>query len=115
MKNFSDSSFLYSPFRFIGFRENWIPTAFTPSFGSYLSVNSNLTRILSTNAFDTSTIEPNHVTKHIRFLRDLLFNDIETDPLLVANPKTQVKGILDLRICEISIFLEIPGYYSVLY
>ncbi|CAF3924340.1 unnamed protein product [Adineta steineri] len=35
----------------------------------------------------------------------------ETDPLAVVNSKAQVKGINNLRICDISIFPVIPGYY----
>ena len=40
--------------------------------------------------------------------------NIETDPLAVVNSKGQVKGIENLRICDISIFPRIPSYYPVL-
>ena len=35
----------------------------------------------------------------------------KTDPLAVLNSKAQVKGIKNLRVCDISIFPKIPGYY----
>ena len=37
-----------------------------------------------------------------------------TDPMAVVNSKAQVKGIRNLRICDISIFPKIPGYFPVL-
>ena len=38
----------------------------------------------------------------------------KTDPLAVVNSKGQVKGIENLRICDISIFPRLPSYYPLL-
>ncbi len=40
--------------------------------------------------------------------------DTKKDPLAVVNSKGQVKGIQNLRICDISIFPKSPSYYPVL-
>ena len=37
----------------------------------------------------------------------------KTDPFAVVDSKAQVKGIKNLRICDISIFPKIPGCFSV--
>jgi choline dehydrogenase len=39
--------------------------------------------------------------------------NIETDPYAVLNSKAQVKGIKNLRICDVSMFPREPGHYPV--
>jgi choline dehydrogenase len=93
--NFPDSVLFFIPFRFTGFRKNWVLKLLPYLLGSYLTVDINFARteldnlgsvrIQSINAFDTPLIEFNHfkgenkqiiikqIIEHIRFLRKLFF------------------------------------------
>jgi choline dehydrogenase len=178
LKDLPDTSLLFTPFRFTGFRQNWVENSFSYPLGTYLTLDinnahnlSNLgtVQIQSTNAFDVPLIQLNHfkgqneqieinrIIENIRFLRTLFSNspfsqyidyedlpgsnittdeqltqfikdyvwghhacctnkmgDTSKDPLAVVNSNGEVKGIENLRICDISIFPKIPSYYPML-
>ncbi|CAF0820005.1 unnamed protein product [Adineta steineri] len=86
-------------------------------------------------------IDLSRTIQSIRYLRTLLFNssfsqyidyeelpgdqvqtdkqltkigNTKTDSFAVLNSKAQVKGIKNLRVCDISIFPKIPGYYPLI-